>query len=65
MAQPIRIRAPTDPTPEEVEEHESTGHVHAVSHVVSALRCRKGCWTAASDSGRRSPESGRDTNDIL
>ena len=27
MAQPIRIRAPTDPTPEEVEEHESTGHV--------------------------------------
>lgn len=27
MARPAQVRAPTDPTPAEVEEHESTGHV--------------------------------------
>lgn len=27
MARPVQVRAPTDPTPAEVEEHESTGHV--------------------------------------
>ena len=27
MARSVRIRAPTDPTPEGLEEHESTGHV--------------------------------------
>lgn len=26
MARPVQVRAPTDPTPAEVEEHESTGH---------------------------------------